>query len=125
MISRCTRPANKSYANYGGRGIRVCKRWLRFENFIADVGLRPSSEYSLERRDNDLGYTPSNCYWATRSEQQKNRRDTRRYSDGVFTGTLVECADYLGISKALAYWRYQTWGSFQKDRAWAELPKDL
>lgn len=75
MIDRCVNPANKNFHNYGGRGIAVCKRWRRFDKFIADVGLRPSARHSIDRfPNNDGGYKPSNWRWATASEQNKNRR---------------------------------------------------
>lgn len=75
MIDRCTRKKHERYADYGGRGIGVCDRWKTFENFYADMGNRPTSRHTLERRDNDLSYSPDNCYWATYSEQNKNRRE--------------------------------------------------
>jgi len=123
MLARCTNPNNKQYHHYGGRGIKVCRRWLRYENFIADMGSRPSDEHSLERKNTDGDYKPSNCCWATRSEQQKNKTTTRIYTDGIFVGTLVECATRLGISKALAHWRWKTHGTFKKGQTWQELPK--
>lgn len=123
MIARCTNPNNKQYHYYGGRGITVCKRWLKYEHFIADMGARPSNDHSLERKNTDAGYKPSNCCWATRSEQQKNKTITKLYTDGVFVGTLVECADYVGISKALALWRWKTHATFQKGQTWRKLPK--
>jgi hypothetical protein len=74
MKSRCYRTTIKCYPYYGGRGIRVCDRWLTsFENFLADMGRRPSSQHSLERKDPDGHYEPSNCKWATKEEQMKNR----------------------------------------------------
>jgi hypothetical protein len=75
MLERCEKPSHKSYAYYGGRGITVCKRWHSFENFLADMGARPDG-MSLERRDNNKGYTPSNCYWATRAAQMANTRNS-------------------------------------------------
>lgn len=74
MISRCTYSHNKAYQHYGGRGIKVCERWLKsFENFVADMGLKPNPRLTIERIDNDGNYELSNCKWATMSEQMLNR----------------------------------------------------
>lgn len=75
MINRCTNPKMQNWRHYGGRGIKVCPRWLNsFDAFYADMGARPSTKYSVERRDNNGNYEPKNCYWATVSQQQSNRR---------------------------------------------------
>lgn len=74
MKQRCLNPNNPSYKNYGGRGIKVCKRWLKFENFLADMG-QPPAHKSLDRWPNkNGGYSPANCRWATIEQQSKNKR---------------------------------------------------
>ncbi len=97
MIARCTSEASPSYHNYGGRGISVCERWLHFENFVADMGHRPSEKHSIERIDNNGNYEPTNCRWATKKEQCNN---TRRNIVLVFNGeakTLTQWSEVLGI----------------------------
>lgn len=100
MIQRCTNRKNTSYADYGGRGIRVCRRWRRFENFLADMGECPPKA-TLDRDNNDGNYTPGNCYWRSRREQVRNRRRTLRFTYAGRTQSLAAWAEELGISWAL------------------------
>lgn len=74
MLRRCRDPKSPDFPNYGGRGIFVCERWNDFANFIADMGSRPSATHTIERVNNDDGYHPDNCVWATRDVQARNRR---------------------------------------------------
>lgn len=81
MKQRCSNPNNKAYKNYGGRGVKVDERWLGaegFDNFVKDMGERPSAEYSLDRIDVNGNYSPKNCKWSTRHEQNINRRDSKQ-----------------------------------------------
>lgn len=97
MHQRCTNENCGIYRYYGGRGISVCKRWNRYENFIADMGRKPTPKHTLERINNDGNYTPSNCRWATRKEQARNRRSNRIV---LFRGRkmlLCDVADMLGV----------------------------
>lgn len=74
LSQRCNNPKDKNYFRYGARGITICERWQSFENFLADMGLKPSRKHSLDRIDNSEGYSPENCRWATFAEQMRNTR---------------------------------------------------
>lgn len=76
MKSRCTNPKAAKFAEYGGRGITVCERWLHsFENFLLDMGKRPSPQHTIDRINNNGNYEPGNCQWSVQRTQQQNRRD--------------------------------------------------
>lgn len=107
IIQRCTNPKRDNFKYYGGRGITVCDRWLKFENFLADMGYKPSPAHSIERRDNDGPYDKDNCYWATRLEQGRNKRNNRWYLLDGERKTLAECARELGVSRDTAAKRLQ------------------
>ncbi len=98
MIRRCTNHNHKRYAEWGGRGIGVCERWEVFSNFITDMGLRPTKGMSIERRDNNKGYNPENCYWATALEQNNNTKSNRLMSFMGMTNTLAVWARVLGLN---------------------------
>lgn len=88
---RCYDEKSTSYKDYGARGITVCDRWLdSFENFYEDMGNKPSPELSIERVDNDKGYSPDNCVWATYIEQSKNRRSNRLLTFNGETHSISE-----------------------------------
>lgn len=89
MKGRCANENHAGYANYGGRGITVCERWLKFENFAADMLPRPEGGM-LDRKDNNAGYSPENCRWANRQEQNSNRRNCIYVEHGGERVTLKE-----------------------------------
>lgn len=89
--SRCFRPTDKSYPDYGGRGITMCPEWISdFAAFARDMGPRPSPQHSIERIDNDGPYSPANCRWATKAEQNANTRATRRV---LLDGELIHLSE--------------------------------
>lgn len=94
MIQRCENPKNPHYRRYGARGIKVCDRWKVFENFYADMGERPSPDYSIDRIDNDGSYEPGNCRWATRRQQLLNTGRSKaksiRLAVNMKDGTMTE-----------------------------------
>ena len=99
MKSRCFNPNHKNYLDYGGRGIKVCDLWLNFENFLADMGLKPTAKYSIDRIDNDGDYCPDNCKWSTQTEQVNNRRSNRLITIDDVTLTIAQWAKKMGFGK--------------------------
>lgn len=106
MRGRCHNKEDKAYKWYGGRGIAVCDRWFNsFDNFLLDMGVRPSTKHSLDRIDNSGGYSPENCRWATWVEQARNRTNNVyvNYNGEVYK--LVELCELLGVNYKLAIGR--------------------
>jgi hypothetical protein len=105
MIKRCEDPSQPGFRLYGARGIRVCERWKTFANFVADMGPRPSDEHQIDRIDNDKGYEPENCRWATVAEQHRNRRDNVMVDFNGERFTVSELARQHGIKPSVAFTR--------------------
>ncbi len=110
MRDRCNNPNNNHYYRYGSRGIKVCRRWDNFKLFLADMGLKPTPDHSIERKNNDKGYSPSNCVWATSGEQARN---TSRNVFITYRGkrlTLQDWAPIVGIGhETLQHRIYAGW----------------
>jgi hypothetical protein len=106
MKARCSQVDKKNYKDYGGRGIKVCDRWKdSFENFLADMGEKPTSKHSLDRINNNGNYEPSNCRWATRTQQNNNSRRNKRV---LYNGKIQSLADWareLNLSYYVLYKR--------------------
>jgi len=93
MRERCNCQSSKDFKNYGRRGVWVCERWKEYNNFLADMGERPPG-MSIDRIDNNIGYTPSNCRWATRLQQNRNKRTNRAVGSHP---SLTEAAEIYGL----------------------------
>ncbi len=100
ILQRCHNPKSKRYAEWGGRGIKVCERWRHsFENFLADMGLKPTKRHTIDRHpDNDGDYCPENCRWATNKEQCNNKRNNHLITFRGKTQTLMQWSEELGIN---------------------------
>ena len=106
MIRRCENKNAKQYEDYGGRGIQVCRRWREsYEAFIEDMGMPPTPEHSIERRDNDKGYSPENCFWGTRKEQARNKRNNRLLTHDGRTQCTAAWSEETGLSVYTIYAR--------------------
>lgn len=102
MLDRCNNRNSPAFDDYGGRGIKVCDRWRGregFKNFSADMGARPSKTHSIERRGNDAGYSPDNCYWGTRLEQANNKRSNRKITHRGETHSINEWSRITGLNR--------------------------
>jgi len=113
MKNRCFNPNYHRYSDWGGRGITVCDRWLNFENFLADMGTKPSPKHSLDRIDNNADYSPENCRWATKAEQDNNRRSNRLITIACVTLTIAQWAKKTGFNANVIHDRLKDgWSEF-------------
>lgn len=98
MRARCLNKNHPRYGDYGGRGIRICKRWRdSFENFLSDMGGKPSRSHTIERKDNDGPYSPGNCRWATKKEQNQNTRASHFLAHVGITLTIAQWSERTGL----------------------------
>lgn len=109
MRQRCTNPTAQAYNNYGARGIKVCKRWKQFDKFLLDMGPRPEG-YTLERKNNNKGYTPKNCEWVPSARQNRNTRTNNWLTVGTERMLLVDWARRLGTRPTTIWLRINKYG---------------
>jgi hypothetical protein len=110
MMARC-RPSNASkFRHHAGRGITVCDRWHSFESFILDMGQRPYPKATIERINNDIGYQPDNCRWASWTDQANNKQTSKRYTVNGVTGTRAELCRHFGMRYGAVKQRMNTLG---------------
>ncbi|KKM14839.1 hypothetical protein LCGC14_1702090 [marine sediment metagenome] len=114
MMFRCYSTKCKAFPSYGGRGITVCKRWHSLRNFIEDMEPTHEKGLSLERVDNDKGYSPKNCRWATMKEQLRNRRNVHMFAHNGKTLCLQEWADLTGVYYSTLRTRLSRGWSFER-----------
>ncbi len=125
MIERCENPENKSYPNYGGRGITVCERWHQVENFVSDMQDSYSPGLTIERVDNNQGYFPDNCTWATKAEQADNRRTGHKVTFNGKTQSILKWSKELNLNYGTLWTRIAIWGwSPEKALTTPPLSKD-
>lgn len=105
MIDRCRLPSHAAYHNYGGRGIGVCERWQRFENFYADMHAGYAKGLTLDRRDNEAGYSPGNCRWVDRKTQANNKRGNVWILTPRGRMTVSQAAETFGIGVTTILYR--------------------
>lgn len=107
MRTRCLKPWHKSYKDYGGRGIKICDSWLKFENFLADMGEKPEG-MQLDRVDNNGNYEPSNCRWATPMQNCNNRRSSHYIEHNGERRTISQWARVKGIPRDTLSFRLES-----------------
>lgn len=116
MRERCHNPRNQMFPRYGGRGIKVCERWMKFSNFLADMGPKPPGgrAVSIDRIDNNGDYEPENCRWTTAKQQARNRSNNTFLSLDELTMTQGEWELRLGLSKGTIYHRIKAGWSLER-----------
>jgi len=120
MKDRCTNPESKDFARYGGKGITVCDQWLNsFEQFYKDIGEKPNGT-SIDRINNDQGYSPKNCRWATHSQQQLNKPKSCLWLvNGVIYESLVTGAAAYGVKKQTIIKWVDGWTDKRRNKTWS------
>lgn len=132
---RCTNPNVRNYKHYGARGIRVCQWFMVFNNFLAELGIKPTKKHSIDRRNNDGHYScghcdecianswPSNCHWVTNKEQQRNRRDNKLLTLNGKIQSMAAWIEELGVCRATVSYRLRK--GWSEQRALTAPPRSI
>lgn len=113
MHRRCTAKSGKHHRSYAGRGITVCERWKSFENFLADMGPKPTPKYTIDRINNNGNYEPGNCRWATPAEQSRNMRHNIYVEHDGERVLLMDVVERLGLKRMVVYGRLKNGWSLE------------
>lgn len=124
MIARCTNPNHNAWKDYGGRGITVCEKWLKFENFNKDMGNKWKPGLTIERKENNQGYNKENCEWATRKKQMRNTRDNLYVTYNNKTQLLIEWSEKTRIPYKILWDRIYKLG-WSPEKALTTLMKNI
>jgi len=115
MINRCTNKNFTNFHNYGGRGIKVCERWLKFDNFLLDMGIKPSKDFQIDRIDNDGNYELNNCRWSSRIENCNNKKNNIKYDYKGQLLSVSEISRLSGITRSrISNWKNRSNYSVEK-----------
>jgi hypothetical protein len=124
MWQRCTDPNASNYKFYGGRGIKICERWRKFDNFSHDMGTRPSLLHTIERLKNDKDYEPTNCVWSTKSRQARNRRSNSLLTVHGKTQCIAAWSKESGIKESTIWSRINVYGKSPEEAVALPVQRD-
>jgi hypothetical protein len=115
MKQRCINKNFTNFKNYGGRGIKVCDRWLKFENFLLDMGIKPNKDYQIDRIDNNGNYEINNCKWSSRIENCNNKNNNIKYNYKGELLSVTEISRISGITRSrISNWKNRSNYSVEK-----------
>jgi len=115
MIQRCVNKNFTNFDNYGGRGIKVCDRWLKFDNFLLDMGIKPNKDYQIDRIDNNKNYEINNCKWSSRIENCNNKNNNIKYNYKGELLSVTEISRISGITRSrISNWKNRSNYSVEK-----------
>jgi len=124
MVRRCTNQKADNYERYGGKGVSVCDRWLDFQNFLADMGAKPTAKHSIDRIDSSGNYEPENCRWATASQQCRNKRNNKFVTYNGETLCVTDWERKLGLTRSTIQSRLRSGWSIEEALTTPQLARN-